>query len=191
MKLFWEVLGMRNTYTGFALKYVIDNKSGKRYNIGEGRLYKKKDYPKMLLEDRQELFNGRLRYSCYYGIAVEQKPDRIEKKGVFGANRRVYATVNPKTKEREFLSFFGLYKIEGLDVYTNQAVDYLRDKQTGIEYRRGERKVFYNEDQTPFPLAEHTDKYEYIYEDNVDVMQRKERDYLKEISDILFVDKFF
>ena len=99
--------------------------------------------------------------------------------------------VNPKTKEREFLSFFGLYKIEGLDVYTNQAVDYLRDKQTGIEYRRGERKVFYNEDQTPFPLAEHTDKYEYIYEDNVDVMQRKERDYLKEISDILFVDKFF
>ncbi len=47
MKVFWQVLGMKQkTYTGKAAQYAIDTKSGKRYEIGNGKWFKKEDYPK-------------------------------------------------------------------------------------------------------------------------------------------------
>ena len=164
MKMFWEILGTKKKlYTGFAVKYIIDKKDGKRYYTGEGKLYKKQEYPKNLAENVWENGKG-YRYGFCYGVAADVKPDRIEKKSFFGKVRQVYTTINPKELEKEYLNLFGLWKIEGLNIYTNKAVAYIRDKRTGKEYPRGKRVLFHNEDMTPFPLAEHTDRYEYIYE---------------------------
>lgn len=188
MKMFWEVIGMKNVYTGNFVKWVVDKKDGKRYDIGVGRLYLKKDYPKQLLESPENYYKGGCRYDFYYGVAFEQKPDRIEKKGFFGRERRVYSKVHPLSLETEYLDFFGLWKIEGLPLYTDKAVTYIRDKATGREYRRGERVLFFKEDMTPFPLAEHTDRYEYIYEDGyIEPMQTN--DYLREINAALLFRK--
>jgi hypothetical protein len=86
------------------------------------------------------------------------------------------------------LRLFGLWKIENLNLYTNKAVDYIRDKQTKKEYKRGERIFFRNEDTTPFPLAEHTNKYDFIYEMD-DSSNLTTNDYLREISVFSFFKK--
>ena len=185
MKIFWEILGVKKKlYTGRAVKYIIDTKDGKKYYTGEGRLYKKKEYPPNLAE------NIWGRYNFYYGVPTFREPDQIETKGFFGKTRRIYTSSDPKSLEAEFLNFFGLWKIDGLDIYTNKAVDYIRDKNTGKEYRRGEIKLFYNEDIRPFPLAEHTDRYEYIYEDN-NYFAPTTDDYLREINVKLIMNTLF
>ena len=185
LKIFWSILGVKNgLYTGMAVKYIIDKKSGKKYYTGEGRLYKKKDYPQNLAENLLE------RYDFCYGVPAYREPDKMEKKGFFGKTRRIYTSVAPKSLEAEYLDLFGLWKIEGLDIYTDKAVDYIRDKTTGKEYRRGKRILFKNEDTTPFPLAEHTDRYEYIYEDN-NCFSATKKDYLREINANLTINTLF
>lgn len=187
MKMFWEILGTKKKlYTGRAVKYIIDEKDGKKYYTGEGRLYKKKEYPKNLAENIIPR-----RYDFYYGVAALRKPDRIEKKGFLGKIRHVYASVDPQQLEREYLDCFGLWKIEGLNVYTGCAADYFRDKLTGKEYRRSEDKVlFKNEDESPFPLAEHTDRYEYILELDSSA-HLTTNDYLREINTALTINNLF
>ena len=162
MKIFWEILGTKKRYyTAKAVEYVIERKTGKKYYTGVGKMYKKEEYPKNLIENLCDFQNERCSYDFYYGVAAVQKPDRIEKSRQ--DIRHVYSSVHPKELEKEYLDFFGLWEIRGLNVYTDKAVDIIRDKKTGIEYPLGERKLFKNEDETPFPLAEHTDQYEFIY----------------------------
>lgn len=180
MKMFWKILGMQNVYTAQAVKWVIDKKDGKRYDVGEGKLFVKKDYPKNLLESIENYYKGEHRYSFYYGVAFNNPPNRIERKGIFGATRRVYTRVHPQELEREYLNIFGLWKIKGLDLYTDKAATYIRDKITGKEYKRGERVLFFKEDMSPFPLAEHTDRYEYIYEDGFVSEPLTTKEYLRE-----------
>ena len=185
MKIFWEILGTKKKlYTGMAVKYVIDKKNGKKYYTGNCRLYKQKEYPKNLAENQWE------QYDFCYGVPAFQQPDRIEKKGWFGQSRRIYSSVSPKTLEKEYLEIFGLWKIEELDLYTGMGIDYLRDKATGKEYSRGEMKLFKGEDDTPFPLAEHTNRYEYIYEIN-NFYGLTTEDYLREISTKLTINKLW
>lgn len=181
MKMFWEILGVKKKlYTGQAVKYIIDSETGEKYYTGEGKLYKKKDYPKKLAENIFDVKQARFRYDFYYGVAVKRQPDRVEKTGLFGKERHVYYSVSPKDLEKEYMDRFGLWKIKGLNMYTDKAVDIIRDKRTGREYFRGDRKIFRNEDETPFPLVEHTNDYEFIYVmDGEGVLSSD--DYLREI----------
>lgn len=190
MKMFWEVLGTKKKlYTGYAVKYVIDKKDGKRYETGKGKLYLKKDHPKNLAENVAGDYSYNARYDFCYGVPSDRKPDRIEKKGFFGGERHIYFSPPPKMLEREYLDWFGLWKIDGLDLYTDLAADYVRDKQTGREYRRGERVLFENEDTSPFPLAEHSDRYEYVLEINAVKGELNTNDYMREIMAMHFLRK--
>jgi hypothetical protein len=186
MKMFWKVLGMENDfYTGKACYQIVDRKNGISYEIGEGQLFLKKDYPKNIIENISDFFEGKLRYGIYYKFS--DQPDRVEKKGFFGKSRLIYTKVHPQQLETEYIGLFGLWEIEGLDVYTDIGADYIRDKTTGKEYKRGERKLFRDEDMTPFPLAEHTDKYEFIFEREPTAPTND----LQEIRSILTVNSIF
>ena len=80
------------------------------------------------------------------------------------------------------------WKVLGMeDVYTDIAADYIRDKATGREYKRSERELFRGEDMTQFPLAEHTDKYEFIYEEASSVANND----LQEFRTILTLNSTF
>lgn len=161
--MFWRIEGAEQPlYTGKSfVQYVVHKKTGKKYYCGEGLFYKKKNYPKKLLEDEGDFINGKMQciYDFYYNIIP---PVRIEKRGLF-KECRVYS-VGRKDREEEYLDFFVLWKIEGLEptMYTCKPVDIIRDKRTGKEYKRGELVRFRNEDETPFPTAEYTDNFEYI-----------------------------
>ena len=184
MKMFWKVLGMENDfYTTSAYSKIVDRKTNVTYEIGDGQFFLKKDYPQNIIENINEFFEEKLRYDFYGGGDVEY--DYIEKKGIFGKTRRVYFSKNMLGKE--YIGLWGLWKIDGLEVYTDIAADYIRDKSTGIEYVRGERILFRGEDLTPFPLAEHTDKYEFIFEQNNFVGNND----LQEIRTILTTNSIF
>jgi hypothetical protein len=184
MKMFWKVLGMENDfYTTSPYSKIVDRKTNVTYEIGDGQFFLKKDYPQNIIENINEFFEEELRYGFYGGGDVEY--DYIEKKGIFGKTRRVYFSKNMLGKE--YIGLWGLWKIDGLEVYTDIAADYIRDKSTGIEYVRGERILFRGEDLTPFPLAEHTDKYEFIFEQKIFVGNND----LQEIRTILTTNSIF
>lgn len=185
MKMFWKVLGMEDVYTEKACYRIVDKKTNMEYMIDEGRFFLKKDYPNNILENNMELFEGKFRYDYYYKIS--DKPDYIEKKGIFGKSRQVYSKVPTHLLGTKYEGLFGLWKIEDLDVYTDIAADYIRDKATGKEYKRSERELFRGEDMTPFPLAEHTDKYEFIYEEASSVANND----LQEICTTLTLNSIF
>jgi len=176
MKVFWQVLGMKQkTYTGKAAQYVIDTKSGKRYEIGNGKWFKKEGYPKNLLEKSP-------RYVFHYAIPLSpQIPDRIAKKGLFGKKRNITTPFCAQTLEREHNHLPAFWEIEGLSLYTAKAADFIRGTATGKEYRRGEIKIFSRTEELPFPLAEQTEGYEFIYEENGDGASWTEKDELREI----------
>ena len=160
MKIFWKVLGLKKAlYTGKAVEYITDIKTGKKYYVGEGRYYKAKSYPKELAESIYPA-----QYNFYYGVSLEGQPDRIEKKGCGGKTRKIYEKVSPFLKEKEDIGIQGFWKVEGLNVYTACAADCIVEKKTGKEYRRGKMELFSDENEYPFPLAEHTDLYAYILE---------------------------
>ena len=184
MKMFWKVLGMENDfYAKHVWSRIVDKKTNITYEIGEGQFFLKKDYPQNIIENSNELFEDGHRYAFYGGGDV--KYDYIEEKGFFGKTRRVYFT--KKWLETEYIGLWGLWKVDGLDVYTDIVADYIRDKNTGKEYKRGERVLFQGEDLTPFPLAEHTENYEFIYERDSYVPNND----LQEIRTILTVGSLF
>lgn len=170
MKLFWKVLGLKkNCYTGKAVSFVVDKKNGKRYEIGEAKWYQKKDYPKNLLEDVLLNHKGDCRYAFHYALPFSSKEkEYIERKGFFRKERCVTSPFCASTFECELPDVGAFWVVEELNMYTAKAADFIRDKETGKEYPRGELK-FFSDGIFPFPLAEHTDKYEFIYElsDNV------------------------
>jgi hypothetical protein len=190
MKMFWEVLGVnKKLYTGKAVEYIIDNRNGKKYFLGTGRFYKKQEYPINLAENIWEHSKNRPRYEFFYNLPWHLEPDKIEKNGFFRKKRKVYSTFNSRELEKEYLGILGFWKIDGLDLYTGKAADYIRDKKTGIEYRRGEMELF-SEENFPFPLIEHTDLYEYIYETN-EACSLTQEDYLREINAVLTTKLIF
>lgn len=190
MKLFWKVLGIKNNYyTGKAVSFVVDKKTGRRYEIGEAKWYKTKDYPKNLLEKVLLNNSDECRYEFHYALPFSSKEkDYIEKTGFFGKKRRVSSPFCAETFEREFSDLAAFWAIEGLNAYTAKAADIIRDKETGKEYHRGKIEFFSNE-EIPFPLTEHTDKYEFIYELSSNVST--DGDLLREVSTSLLLHSLF
>lgn len=163
MKMFWKIEGTdKPLYTAKAyIKYIINKKTRKKYYCGEGKFYKKKNYPKNLAEDQWDIIKKKSQ--CIYDFYYETiPPTRIEKMGLFKA--RSISPAKPYEREKEYMNSFALWKIDGLvpTMYTWKKVDLIRDKRTGKEYKRGELVRFHNEDETPFPLVEYTDDFEYI-----------------------------
>ena len=165
MKMFWPVLGLKNPfYTGKAASFVEDKKTGKCYMLGEGKWFYKKDYPKNLLETVYLPKSPQFRYDFHYDIPYLPKEPYFEKtKGIFKKKRKIYSPFCAQVLEKEFPDLVGFWKIEGLNLYTAKAADFIRDKVTKKEYRRGEI-VFFPENDFSFSLAEHTDDFEFIYE---------------------------
>lgn len=175
MKMFWPVLGLKKPfYTGKAANFVEDKKTGKCYKLGEGKWFYEKDYPKNLLETVYLPKFPQLRYEFHYDIPYLPKDLYFEKsKGIFGKKREVYSPFCAQVLEKEFPDLVGFWIIEGLNLYTAKAADFIRDKATKKEYRRGEFMLFSNNDFS-FSLAEHTDDFEFIYEINEQAHLTKE-----------------
>ena len=179
MRMFWKIEGTRKPlYTGKAfVKYIVHRKTGKKYYCGEGKFYKKKNYPQFLAEDQWDSIQREFLYDFHY---EERPPIRVEKAGFFKEYR--VSSVKGYEREREYLNCFTLWEIDGLSptMYTWKDVDIIRDKRTGKEYKRGKLVKFRNEDETPFPLAEYTDDFEYLLEIN-NASSIGNPDYLKDI----------
>ena len=80
MKMFWEIEGTdKPLYTAKAyIKYIINKKTRKKYYCGEGKFYKKKNYPKNLAEDQWDIIKKKSQ--CIYDFYYETiPPTRIEK----------------------------------------------------------------------------------------------------------------
>ncbi len=187
MRMFWQIEGTRKPlFTGKAyVKYILNKKTGKKYNCGEGKFYKKKNYPKTLAEDQWDIAKRECIYDFYY---EELPPSREEKFGLFKTKTYSISPAQPYEREKEYLNYFTLWKIEGLEptMYTWKDVDFIREKKTGKLYKRGELVRFRNEDETPFPLVEYTDDFEYILvRDNRGTISTK--DYLRDI----WINSFF
>ena len=191
MKQFWEILGLKKKlYTGKAAAYVIDKKDGARYEVGAGKWCTTKEYPKNLLENICLPSTKEPRYEFHYAIPRFKEAERIEKKGFFGKTRRIVSPFCAETLEKEFPDCTGFWKIEELGLYTAQAAQFIRDKKTKKEYRQGNYRWFANKEDFPFPLAEHTDAFEFIYEfDNS--CSWTEKDALREIRSSFFTDLLF
>ena len=177
MKYFWEVLDTKpKLYTDKAYRLIVDKKTGKEYRLSEPRLFLEKEYPKKIINFFTH--NGRYDFYSY----PEQKP-RIEKNGLFGNERRIYSGGYPTNFECSFEDtklFYGAWRIQGLSLYTNKAVDFIRDKITGKEYPRGEMELFYEERPDILPYVEFLNRYELIYE--IEAPPLGTNDYLREIS---------
>lgn len=182
MRMFWPVLGLKKPFfTAKAAAFVEDKKTGKHYKLGEGKWYKTKNYPKNLLEKVCLPHSLTPRYEFHYDIPyISKEQPRIEKtKGLFGKKREVSSPFCAAILEREHSDLASFWKIEGLNLYTAKAADFIRDKATKKEYRRGEIVLFSEDDSPSIALAEHTDNFEFIYEINEQVQLTKD-DVLRE-----------
>ena len=184
MRNFWKIIGKKHLYTAKAYAYITDKKTGERFyvDLAHPLFLKKKDYPKQ----RADLMFSK--YDFCYNVPAQQQPVRIETipfKGTF----KVYDT-SPWCLELEFLDLFGAWQLKGSNpaLYTTRAVDFIRDKRTGKMYTLGERKLFFREDETPFPLVEFSNDYEFYTPANDCVWTME--DTLREMNAALFLGGF-
>lgn len=179
--IIWKVnCGFFDYYVKQLPTCIIDNKTNKMYNkFFKIYIDSKEKYPKerFFIESKPER----------YTIINNETPFKIEyvRNGFWGEEkeRRVYSKMRPAPsiyEEKPGGIRFTAWEIDDISptIFTGSAVDYIRDKETGIEYTRG-KMVFQKEKGL---LAEDTNKYEFIYEfnqfSNTDLSTK---DYLRDI----------
>lgn len=153
MRVYWLIGELEKPlYTAKAVRIIMDKQTGKEYTPSRMEFFKKNDAPKVLAEDTGK-----------YDFFPMQRESHIEKVGLF-RKRTVITKVSLPIDQKELMGVQGFWPIEGFEpiTYTNKACDRIRCKATNKEYKLGKRVLFKDENY-PFPLAEHTDKFDFIY----------------------------
>ena len=155
-------------YTAYAVNRVKDKQTGKIYYPGEMIVRKKDQAPQKLVD-----------YDDRYELDIRKEAFHMERRGLFG-RRKVITQLSGSVTQKEYVGMKGFWVIEGYNppLYTAKACDLFRDKATKQEYRRGEMQIYWTEDY-PFPLAEHLNKFDFIYFEQDRPMTRD--DYAREI----------
>ncbi len=171
MRVYWKIKGTRAPlYTTYRVEKIVDKTTLSSYFPGDMVVFKKNEAPKALAEndDRYQLF-------------VKQSEFHIERRGLF-KKQKVYTQLPGDAMREEIIGKKGFYVIEGIvpPIYTSKACDIVRDKVTKQEYRRGDMKIWWTEDY-PMPLAEHLDKFDFIYFIHEDERPMTQDDYTREI----------
>lgn len=153
MRVYWKIETEKETlYTAYAVTKVVDKKTYKEYVPGEMAVLKKNEAPKVLVEDTGK-----------YDLHIKEERFHFERRGLFG-KQKVFTQLSGREFCKEFTGMNSFWEIEGTSpvIYTQKACDLFRDKETKQLYKRGEIKIFWDEDY-PMPLAEHMDRFDFIY----------------------------
>ena len=169
MRVYWKIkVGKETLYTAYAVTKVVDKKTSTAYIPGEMVVLKKNEAPKVLVEDTGK-----------YDLYIKEEKFHFERRGLFG-KQKVFTQLDGGSFRKEFTGMNGFWKIEGTSpvIYTQKACDLIRDKETKQLYKRGEIKIWWDENY-PMPLAEHMDRFDFIYFVNDAPMTQE--DYTREI----------
>lgn len=169
MRLYWIIEGLANPlYTAMAAEKVRDKETGQEYKLEKFVVLKKQDAPKILAEDTGK-----------YEFRPRIEESHTEKAELF-RKRKVITKLALPLHQEEVMGSKGYWIIEGIvpPLYTDEPCDFVRSKETGKKYKRGQRKLFKDENY-PLPLAEHLDKYDFIYESRGTTMTQE--DYIREM----------
>ncbi|MDE7453572.1 MAG: hypothetical protein K2N22_04110 [Clostridia bacterium] len=170
MRVYWLIEGLdKPLYTAKAARLVKDKETGKEYKLGKMVALKKSNAPKILAEDTGK-----------YEFYRRMEEVHYEKAGLF-RKRKVVTKAALQTIQKELTGIQYFWIIDGYSpkTYTKKACDLVRDKATGKTYKRGDFVKFADEEY-PFPLAEHTDNFDFIYDaDSCSPMTQE--DYMGEI----------
>lgn len=153
MRVYWKIdTGKETLFTAYAVIKVVDKKTGIAYFPGEMLALKKSEAPKVLIEDTGK-----------YDLHIKEEKFHFERRGLFG-KQKVVTQFNGGSFQKELTGLNGFWEIVGTSpvIYTQKICDLLRDKETKQLYKRGELKIWWDEDY-PMPLAEHMERFDFIY----------------------------
>lgn len=158
-KLFWEIVGLENTYTDIDFMKIVDKKTKQEYFTGKAYLFDSKNPPKNVIHSADP------NYDIYLG---GRSKGVVEKKKVGFLKWETRTVYQYKHKGKIDVSL-GAYFVPGLKLYTLGAYDYIRNKKTNKEYQVGVFQEF-PKDMVVVPLVEdYKEEYEYIFKGLVGV----------------------
>lgn len=152
--VYWEIVGLEDTYTDYDFDYMIEKASGQKFYIGRARLFEKAKPPKRLITKSNKKYQ-------FVDLSDGKWHCKVENKKVGFLNwetRSVFQYTHNYSVQPA-----GGYFIPELNKYTFlHECAYVRNKKTKKEYKTEEYE-FFPKDMDYIPLVEdERDEWEYI-----------------------------